>query len=169
MLLVTSSSSGTRALAPQRRTVVSVCNVFSLRRSLSSIVKHNSAPRPDGHLHASALAMEAPASSIKLSPRKSIQGVPVNQRETVELIMALTSLDSKPTSALVSTVLPHPLLAAPAQQADKTGQLGMPAKYLQGFWGLLCDSIFNRTALTDVMVSSAGCSSNCSSNQSVTC
>jgi hypothetical protein len=106
MLLKHTSCSGLRAIGCSRRTSVGVYNVFSLGKTVRGIAAQRSGPTRQ------ALAMEAPASAMKLSPRKSIQGVPVNQRETVELIMALTNLDSKPTSALVSTVqhlppLPH--------------------------------------------------------------
>jgi hypothetical protein len=74
----------------------------------------------------------------------------VNQRETVELIMALTSLDSKVASALVSTqwrLYPHPLHAAPTQQADTIRQLCMLLRFSRVFFGLVCACIFRRTAL----------------------
>lgn len=120
---------GSRAAGVQRRTTVGVYSVFSLRRSLSSIVKQGSgAPtRQDGR--ASALALEAtPPSPVQLSPRKSIQGVPVNQRETVELVMALTSLDTRHSTALVRTARQLPsLVQCPKHLPAPSGRLSEPA------------------------------------------
>lgn len=91
-----------------RRSVVSVHNVFSLSGVARNIAKAGkSGNKAPSHQGAASAVLEAPAASnpLKLSPRKSIQGMPVNQRETVELIMALTSLDSKPTPSLVGSPL----------------------------------------------------------------
>ena len=130
MLCTQSVHAGSRAAGVQRRTSVGVYSVFSLRRSLSSIVKQQSgAPtRQDPH-RASALALEAtPPSPVQLSPRKSIQGVPVNQRETVELVMALTSLDTRHSTALVRTAQQlHSLVQCPKHlQPFLDGCLSLP-------------------------------------------
>lgn len=99
MLVHTSSKAARVACRATRRTSVRVYNVFSLSRAVSNLREHS-------RQSAGAATLEAPATS-NLHPRKAVQGVPVQDRDTVELIMALTSLDSKPSNTLVREQHPH--------------------------------------------------------------
>lgn len=90
---------------------MSVCNVFSLSRAVGSMVNSTKAS-VSSKQSAAAATLEAPNSSTatsNLHPRKAVQGVPVKDRATVELIMALTSLGSKPTDSLANRLAEHEL------------------------------------------------------------